>query len=141
MIQETKQKWGIIDSDIYNFDETRFMIGKILAQMVITGSEAAGRKKVIQPSTREWVTIIEGVGAAGHLLPPFVVFAGSVLINTWFEDLPRDWILEVTPNGWTNNQLALAWLEHFNKHTKSRAVGAHRLLIIDGHESYSSLEF
>jgi hypothetical protein len=141
LIQETKQKWGIVDSDIYNFDETGFMMGKISAQMVITGSEAAGRKKVIQPGNREWVTIIQGVGAAGHLLPPFVVFAGSVLINTWFKDLPRDWILEVSPNGWTNNQLALAWLEHFDKHTKSSAVGAHRLLIIDGHESHSSLEF
>lgn len=64
-----------------------------------------------------------------------------MLINVWFKDLPRDWILEVSPNGWTNNQLALAWLEHFDKHTKSSTVGAYRLLIIDGHESHSSLEF
>ena len=141
LIQETKLKYGITDDDIYNFDETGFIMGKILSQMVITGSEAAGRKKVIQPGNREWVTIIQGVSAAGHLLPPFVIFAGSVLINTWFKDLPRDWILEVSPNGWTNNQLALAWLEHFNKHTKSSAVGTHRLLIIDGHESHSSLDF
>ena len=42
LIQETKQKWGIVDSDIYNFDETGFMMGKISSQMVITGSEAAG---------------------------------------------------------------------------------------------------
>ena len=141
LIQETKLKYGITDDDIHNFDETGFIMGKILSQMVITGSEAAGRKKVIQLGNREQVTIIQGVSAAGHLLPPFVIFAGSVLINTWFKDLPRDWILEVSPNGWTNNQLALAWLEHFNKHTKSSAVGTHRLLIINGHESHSSLDF
>jgi hypothetical protein len=44
----------------------------------------------------------------GYLLLPFVIFAGSVLIDVWFKDLPRNWILEVSPNGWTNNQLALA---------------------------------
>ena len=81
MIQETKQKYGIVDDDVYNFDETGFIMGKITAQMVITGSEAAGRKKVNQPGNREWVTIIQGVSAAGYLLPRFVVFAGSVLIN------------------------------------------------------------
>jgi hypothetical protein len=141
LIQETKQKYGIVDDDVHNFDETGFMMGKISAQMVITGSEAAGRKKVIQLGSCEWVTIIQGVSAAGYLLLPFVIFAGSVLINTWFEDLPRDWILEVSPNGWTNNQLALAWLEHFDTHTKRHTVGGYRLLIIDGHESHSSLEF
>ncbi len=140
-MKATKQKWGIVDNDIYNFDETGFIMGKILSQMVITGLEGSGKKKTIQPGNREWVTLIQGVGAAGHLLPPFVIFAGSVLIDVWFKRLPRDWILEVSPNGWTNNQLALAWLEHFDKHTKPSAIGAYRLLIIDGHGSHSSLEF
>jgi len=105
-VKDIKQKWGIIDDDIYNFDETGFMMGKILSQMVITGWDRSGKKKRVQPGNREWVTIIEGVGAAGRVLPPFVVFAGKVLINTWIEDLPGNWILEVSPNGWTNNQLA-----------------------------------
>jgi hypothetical protein len=39
--------YGIIDNNIYNFNETGFIMGKISAQMVITSSEAAGRKKVI----------------------------------------------------------------------------------------------
>jgi hypothetical protein len=35
----------------------------------------------------------------------------------------------------------MKWLEHFNKHTKERTVGAYRLLILDGHESHNSIEF
>jgi hypothetical protein len=42
-----KQKYGIVNDDVYNFNKTSFTIGKISAQIVITGSEAAGRKKVI----------------------------------------------------------------------------------------------
>jgi hypothetical protein len=58
LVQAIKQKWGIVDDDIYNFDETGFMMGKILSQLVITGSEGYGKKKRIQPGNREWVTVI-----------------------------------------------------------------------------------
>ncbi|KAL6171679.1 hypothetical protein ACJQWK_02685 [Exserohilum turcicum] len=136
-----KEKWGIVDEDIYNFDETGFIMGKILSQLIITGLESFGKKKRIQPGNREWVTVIQGVGASGRQLSPFVIFAGKVLIDVWFKDLPPDWILEVSPHGWTNNQLALAWLEHFDRHTKSCTVGGYRLLIVDGHESHISIEF
>jgi hypothetical protein len=40
-----------------------------------------------------------------------------------------------------SNKLGLAWLKHFNTHTKARSVGAHQLLIVDGHESHNSHEF
>lgn len=85
--------------------------------------------------------MIQGVGALGRRLPPFVIFAGKVLIDVWLKDLPTDWVLEVSPNGWTNNQLALAWLEHFDTYTKRQTVGGYRLLIIDGHESHCSVDF
>jgi hypothetical protein len=39
--------YGIIDNNIYNFNKTGFIIGKISAQIVNTSLEAAGRKKVI----------------------------------------------------------------------------------------------
>jgi hypothetical protein len=140
-VKTTKEKWGILDDDIYNFDETGFMMGKLLSQMVITGWDCSGKKKRVQPGNREWVTVIQGVGASGRRIPPFVIFAGKVLISTWFKDLPRDWVLTVSINGWTNNQLALAWLEHFDAHTKASTIGGYRLLIIDGHESHCSIEF
>ena len=53
LVKTTKQKWGIVDDDIYNFDETGFMMGKILSQLVITGSEGYGKKKRVQPGNRK----------------------------------------------------------------------------------------
>jgi hypothetical protein len=58
LVQETKQMYRIVDNNVYNFNKTGFIIGKILAQIVITSLEAASRKKVIQPGNREWVTIV-----------------------------------------------------------------------------------
>ena len=48
-----KAKYGIVDEDIYNFNKTGFIIGKILSQLVITGLDKLGRTKKIQLGNRE----------------------------------------------------------------------------------------
>jgi hypothetical protein len=55
--------------------------------------------------------------------------------------LPHDWVIKPTSNGWTNNETGLEWLQHFNKHTCSRAKGPYRMLVLDGHESHESAAF
>jgi hypothetical protein len=136
-----KAKHGIADEDTWNFDESGFIMGKISSQLVVTGLEKPGKQKKLQPGDREWVTLVQGVSAIGRVIPPFLIFAGKVLITSWFADLPRDWIITVSPTGWINNDLALAWLKHFDAHTKASSVGAYRLLIIDGHDSHCSVDF
>ena len=142
LVARTKATYGISDDDTYNFDETGFMMGKISAQLVVTGSERRGRPKAIQPGSREWVTVIQGINAAGWAIPPFIIFAGKYHLSAWYqEDILRDWAIAVSDNGWTTNELGVDWLKHFITHTKDRRVGAWQLLIIDGHESHNSLEF
>jgi hypothetical protein len=143
LVEETKTKYGICDEDVYNFDEAGFMMGKITTQLVVTGSERRGRPKSIQPGDREWVTVIAAINAAGWSVPPFLIFAGKYHLSAWYEEaeIPRDWAFGVSDNGWTNNELGVDWLKHFNAYTKARTVGARRLLILDGHESHHSLEF
>jgi hypothetical protein len=142
LVEETKTKYGICDEDVYNFDEAGFMMGKITTQLVVTGSERRGRPKAIQPGNREWVTLIAAINAAGWTIPPFLIFAGQYHLSAWYEeDIPRDWAIAISDNGWTNNELGVEWLKHFNAHTKTRVVGARRLLVLDGHRSHHSLEF
>jgi hypothetical protein len=141
LVQSMKAKYGIVDEDTWNFDESGFMIGKISSQLVVTGLEKPGKQKKLQPGDREWVTLVQSVAATGHMIPPFLIFAGKVLISSWFTGLPRNWVVTVSPTGWTNNDVALAWLKHFDAHTKASSAGAYRLLIIDGHDSHCSIEF
>jgi hypothetical protein len=108
LVQGMKEKYGIVDEDMYNFDEFGFLMGKTSSQLEVTGSE--------KPGDHEWTTLIQGVGATGRRIPPFIIFAGGFLISNWFHDLPRDWVLQASPTGWTNNDLALAWLEHFENY-------------------------
>jgi hypothetical protein len=141
LVQDTCQTYGILDEDIYNFDETGFMMGIASTSKVITSSDTIGRATVIQPGDREWVTAIECINASGWCLPPFVILKGKLHQASWYKALPPDWVLAVSNNGWTTNELGLDWVKHFNRHTQSILKGVYRLLILDGHESHATPEF
>jgi hypothetical protein len=138
-----RAKYGIQDADLYNFDETGFMMGMITATMVVTRAERRGRAKTVQPGNREWVTVIQGVNALGWCVPPFIVVKGAYHLANWYTEsaLPPDWAIKPTTNGWTDNETGLEWIQHFEKHTAHRKTGVYRMLVIDGHESHVSAEF
>jgi hypothetical protein len=143
LLQNRIAKYGILDEDIYNFDETGFLMGVISTTIVVTSAERAGRAKSKQPGNREWVTVIQGVNARGWSVPPFVVVKGTYILDSWFEERERlaGWRVAPSSNGWTTNEIGLDWIKHFEFHTQSRKVGGYRLLILDGHESHHSTEF
>jgi hypothetical protein len=138
LIQNTIIKYGIVDEDIYNFDETGFSMGIITSMMVVTAAERRGRPKTKQPGNREWATVIQGANSGGWTIPPFIILAGKMHIQAWYEQttLPPDWIIAVSENGWTNDGLGQKWIQHFDQYTRSRTKGSYRLLILDGHGSH-----
>lgn len=143
LVQNMRAKYGILDCDFYNFDETRFIIGIICAAMVVTRSDRRGRGKAVQPGNREWATAIACINSEGWSVPPFIVVQGKNHLSSWYTEggLPHNWVVKPTSNGWTNNKTGLEWLKHFDKHTSARAKGPYRMLVLDGHKSYKSAEF
>ncbi|KAM5527945.1 transposase [Fusarium oxysporum f. sp. phaseoli] len=143
LIENTIARYGIRSDDIWNFDETGFMMGVIEPGTVVTSSYRQGRPKQVQPGNREWITVIEGINAEGQSIPPFIIGAGQYHLANWYRecDLPGDWVIATSHNGWTNNQLGLEWLKHFDQATAKRTNSRYRLLILDGHESHHSVEF
>ncbi|ODM23528.1 hypothetical protein SI65_01117 [Aspergillus cristatus] len=104
-VQRTILQYGIDPDDIYNFDETGFAMGLTATAKVVTRSEYYGQRSLLQPGNREWVTSIECTNASGWALPPCIIFKGKVFIEAWFDDLPGDWRFEVSPNGWTSDEI------------------------------------
>jgi hypothetical protein len=88
-----KAKYSIVNKDMYNFDKSSFLIGKILSQLVVTGLEKPRKRKKLQPSNCEWVTLVQGVSATGKRILLFLIFASKVLISNWFNNLLRDWVI------------------------------------------------
>ncbi|EWZ28455.1 hypothetical protein FOZG_17848 [Fusarium oxysporum Fo47] len=143
LVQNTIAKYSIRSDDIWNFDETGFMMGLIMAGMAVTGSERQGRPKSVQPGNREWITVIQAINAEGQSIAPFIIGAGQYHLANWYREsnLPADWVIATSQNGWTNNELGLEWLKHFDRFTTNRSTGPYRLLILDGHESHHSADF
>ena len=140
-MEETRQAYGILDEDTYNFDETGCMMGVAATSKVVTSSDTIGRAITVQPGNREWVTAIEAVNATGWSIPPFIILAGKLHQAAWYRALPGNWAIVVSDNGWTTDELGYKWIKHFNLHTESQTKGAYRLLILDGHGSHATPEF
>ncbi|CAP79192.1 Pc06g01990 [Penicillium rubens Wisconsin 54-1255] len=142
LVEKTILQFGIDPDDVYNFNETGFAMGLTATTRVISRSEYYGRRALLQPGNREWVTVIKCTNAAGWALPPCVIFKGKVFIESWFDGLPEDWRFEVSPNGWTSDEIGLRWLKKlFIPTTSSRTKGGYRLLILDGHGSHLTPKF
>jgi hypothetical protein len=142
LVQRTILENGIDPDDIYNFDETGFAMGLIATAKVITRAEYYGRRSLLQPGNREWVTSIECTGASGFCLPPMIIFKATSFTHGWFQDTPKDWQFEISPNGWTSDEIGLRWLQKvFLPSTFSKMKGKYRLLVLDGHGSHLTPKF
>jgi hypothetical protein len=138
-----RAKYGIQDSDYYNFDETGFMMGKIEGVLVVTRSDRQKKPKLVQPGNREWATAICAIAADGHVVPPFLCVQGQYHLASWYQNgkIPADWVVTTTSNGWTDNKTGLQWLKHFDQSTRTRQKGQYRMLVLDGHESHVNAKF
>ena len=43
--------------------------------------------------------------------------------------------------GWTNREIGVEWIKFFDKNTREKANGRHRLLLVDGHNSHYTQGF
>ncbi|KAM5344538.1 hypothetical protein ACJ41O_013073 [Fusarium nematophilum] len=69
-----RTKYGIQDADLYNFDETGFMMGVICHGMVGTRSDG----------NLEWATVITCTNGEGWSIPPFLVVEGQYHLASWY---------------------------------------------------------
>jgi DDE superfamily endonuclease len=123
-------------------DETGLHIG-ITGNGRVLGSSATRRTFIKTPgASREWVTTIEAISAAGHTIQPLVIFKGKSLQSTWFEsDSVPDWIYTVLANAFTTNIIGLKWLKEVFLPFTARDPPRRRVLIMDNQASHIATEF
>jgi 4-hydroxybenzoate polyprenyltransferase len=97
------------------------------------------------PGSRAWTSFIECISATGQVLPPAVIFKGKSVQQQWFPvamDGLEDWLFTATKKGWTNQAVALEWLQRvFIPKTIPQDPTQARLLVLDGYDSYTNTEF
>ena len=140
-LRKVIQEEGILPEDIYNMDETGFQIGVGKDQLVITKRKRAHYFGL--PINRESATAIEAIRGNGEVIPLFIILSGSVHMGKWYQidQLDKHSSITVSPTGYTNDQISLDWIKHFDTRTKTQTVGRKRLLIMDGYGSHHTTQF
>ncbi|RPA89388.1 DDE-domain-containing protein [Choiromyces venosus 120613-1] len=89
---------------------------------------------------------LEAISSFFEMLKQFVGIEKDFW-EEWFEDLPdvpNNILFGKSPNGWTDEQVALCWLrENFRPSSQSakKAGIRYRILLFDGHNSHVNINF
>lgn len=136
------QEKGILPEDTYNVDESGFRVGIGRDQWIVT-RDPRWVAYLASSSVRDLVTAIEVVSADGEVLPVMVILSGVQHLESWYREtaLEDDTLIGVSDTGYNNDELALAWLRHFDRFSALRQRGVYRLLSFDGFGSHCTREF
>jgi hypothetical protein len=98
-------------------DETGFPIGVGKDQFVITRRKRPQYFGLVE--NRESATAIEAINAAGDHIPAFLILAGQVHQAHWYctPELDPHTKLITSESGYSNDQISLEWLKHFQEYS------------------------
>ena len=133
-LKEVLEEHDLMDcpGQLYNVDETGMPFDHCAPNVVAK----KGQKKVRYRTSgnKSQVTVIGCVSAAGHAIPPFVIFDSKTLNHEWTEGELSGTTYGLSDKGWVDSEQFPGWLiDYFAK----CAVGARLLLLLlDGHSSH-----
>jgi hypothetical protein len=121
-------------------DETGFRVGIPSGQKVIVPRNITDLY-TMSPENRVSITVIETVSSTGATIAPVLILPGKMHMESWYHQNlhGRERIL-LSDTGYTNDELAMIWLKHFIKETKSDANSEWKIMILDSHTSHITPE-
>jgi hypothetical protein len=150
LLQRKIAEYKVDAEHTYNMDEKGFMIGVTSRTKHVFSRRMWEKKEVtasLQDGNRAWVTLIACVCGDRSALPPGLLYesTNNTIQSSWIEEIKpgvHNVLVSSSPSGWTNNEVALAWLQQvFDRFTKAKARRKYRLLILDGHGSHVTMDF
>ncbi|KAJ3464898.1 hypothetical protein MRS44_009684 [Fusarium solani] len=110
----------ILPENMWNFDETLLQLGWVNSQVRVfsTRMKKNTRPVSFQPGNKESLSGVDAISAAGAAIPSFLILTAKVLLEEYaMTVIEDDVVITHTDTGFNNSQIALQWLQHFNKHS------------------------
>ena len=121
---------------IWNCDETGFCLG-VTSKKVLARKGMRAVHEVGGSSDHQYITVNVVGNAAGVPLPPFVLYKGKNLYNTWTEGGPAGAFYGVSQSGWMEELNFSKWFElQFYPAVKYLTETGPVVLFFDGHYSH-----
>lgn len=101
-------------SNIWNADEIGFQGSRDKGMKVLAKK---GVKAVygITCNSREWMTVLCCVNAAGQAIPSYYIFKGHRIMGDYIQNCEPGAAMAMQKKAWMTGELFQAWLEHFIK--------------------------
>ena len=128
--------------NIWNMDESGARVGCPNGEEVIVPIEVK-ELYTAGPENRKSVTIIEAICADGSTPPPpMIICPGQRIIESWIHDnLLGNEVIAQLPTGYTNEAIAIAWLQYFITFINAGQDKLWKLLLLDGHCTHENPDF
>ena len=131
-------KHTFTESKIWNMNETGITNVHVPGKVIATkGVRQVG--KVTSGERGATVTSICAMSASGLFLPPMLIFPRKRMLDQLMIGAPAQSVGFCSPNGWTDCDLFVKWLQHFVSITNASTDNP-QVIILDGHNSHKSLE-
>jgi len=138
------RQYGLKADQIFNMDEKGFVMG-LAARAKVLCRRGRRNPHVTHDGKRELITVIEMICGNGSVLSPFIINKGAGHYLGWYSNLSeenKDYQFSYSAKGWTDDKLALEWLEKvFEPESGVICSGQPRLLVFDGHGSHITYQF
>jgi hypothetical protein len=140
LLYSVRQHYNIPPHRLFNMDQKGVLLGQAQAARIIfnslrKSSESSAFRQ--EPGSREFVTIIKCVSAAGMLLQPPIIFKAKHYHEKWLDigGNRANWAYATSDKGWTDAELSLYWLQAFDEQTRPLLSKSNefRCLALDNH--------
>jgi DDE superfamily endonuclease len=122
-------------------DETGYRTGCGRAHWIVT-TNPRDRQWLQDSDNRIHISFIECISATGFVVPSAIILPGKQVTHDFIvPELDGKTLLAITESGYSNDEIQIEWIRHFNKHTKARTKGAKRPLLCDGYKSHLDYDF
>jgi hypothetical protein len=79
---------------------------------------------------------------AGDVIAPMLITKGRLILAKWLATtLPEQTLFACSDSGYTSDELGIDYIKQFDRCTRARLQGTHRILLFDGHGSHLIYNF
>lgn len=107
----------------HNFDEMGFRARVGKDQWVIIKNDTSTRLYLEASDNQEYITSVECVGGDRDVIPNMLILSAKQHLEFFFEEngLENSVSFAVSDSGYSNDEIGIKWLEHFDECTQKNA--------------------